>query len=287
MLAAAVLALSACGSESRVQSRPAPRLPRAVATKLAVRSDALASRAPTGDGCAREDPDARPRAPDPARDLVGPDTRPPFRARLLAAVDDLAGRMPSCVPHRRRLRLSSGSRRPSPARTRRRSTTSTTRARRSTVRGTRIERRRRSTEVATGSTSVIGRGGMALVYRGRRPRARTSRSRSRCSPTTSPPTRSCGERFAREAALAGRLSHPNVVRVLGERGGRRAGVHRPRVRRRARPGRGAVAARGGSTPRASPSSAPRPRRRSRTRTSAGSSTATSSRRTCCSRVTGR
>jgi hypothetical protein len=97
MLAAAVLALSACGSESRVRSRPAPRLPRAVATKLAARSDALAAALRRGDGCAAK---IQMHGLERQTRLALSSGRIPtaFRARLLAAVDDLSGRMPTCVP---------------------------------------------------------------------------------------------------------------------------------------------------------------------------------------------
>jgi hypothetical protein len=97
MIAAAVLALSACGSEIRVQSRPAPRLPRAVATKLAVRSDALAAALRRGDGCAAK---IQMHGLERQTRLAISSGRIPaaFRARLLAAVGDLSRRMPTCVP---------------------------------------------------------------------------------------------------------------------------------------------------------------------------------------------
>jgi len=97
MIAAAVLALSACGSEIRVQSRPAPRLPRAVATKLAVRSDALAAALRRGDGCAAK---IQMHGLERQTRLAIYSGRIPaaFRARLLAAVGDLSRRMPTCVP---------------------------------------------------------------------------------------------------------------------------------------------------------------------------------------------
>ena len=96
ILAAAVLALSACGSESRVQSRPAPHLPRAAATKLAVRSDALAAALRRGDGCAAK---IQMHGLERQTRLAISSGRIPtaFRTRLLAAVDDLSGRMPACV----------------------------------------------------------------------------------------------------------------------------------------------------------------------------------------------
>ena len=97
MFAAAVLVLSACDSESRVQSRPAPRLQRTVATKLAVRSDALAAALRRGDGCAAK---IQMHGLERQTRLAISSGRIPtaFRARLLAAVDDLSGRMPTCAP---------------------------------------------------------------------------------------------------------------------------------------------------------------------------------------------
>jgi|SRR6476646_4886483 hypothetical protein len=97
MFAAAVLVLSACDSESRVQSRPAPRLPRTVATKLALRSDALAAALRRGDGCAAK---IQMHGLERQTRLAISSGRIPtaFRARLLAAVADLSGRMPTCVP---------------------------------------------------------------------------------------------------------------------------------------------------------------------------------------------
>ena len=97
MLAAAVLALSACGSENIVQPRPAPRIPQAVAAKLAVRSDALAAALRRGDGCAAK---IQMHGLERQTGLAISSGRVPvvFRTRLLAAVDGLAGRMPSCVP---------------------------------------------------------------------------------------------------------------------------------------------------------------------------------------------
>jgi len=97
MFTAAVLVLSACDSESRVQSRPAPRLPRTVATKLALRSDALAAALRRGDGCAAK---IQMHGLERQTRLAISSGRIPaaFRARLLAAVGDLSRRMPTCVP---------------------------------------------------------------------------------------------------------------------------------------------------------------------------------------------
>ena len=97
-LAAAVLVLSACGSESRVESRAAPpRMARAVAAKLALRSDALAAALRRGDGCAAT---IQMHGLERQTRLAVNSGRIPvaFRNRLLGAVDRLAGEMPSCVP---------------------------------------------------------------------------------------------------------------------------------------------------------------------------------------------
>jgi len=95
-LAAAVLVLSACGSKSRLESRTAPRLPREVAAKLADRSDVLAAALRRNDGC-----EARIQLHGLERQtrLVIASGRVPavYRSRLVAAVDDLARRMPACV----------------------------------------------------------------------------------------------------------------------------------------------------------------------------------------------
>jgi len=94
---AAVLILAACGSENRVQQRPAPRLPSALATSLASRSDVLAAALRRGDGCAakvqmhgleRQTRHAIARGRVPVA----------LRTRLLAAEQRLAGSLPACVP---------------------------------------------------------------------------------------------------------------------------------------------------------------------------------------------
>jgi hypothetical protein len=94
---AVVLAGTACGSQSHVQVRSAPRLPRALATSLAARSDALAGALRRGDGCA-----ARIQVHGLERQtrLAIASGRVPavYRVRLQSAVDNLAGRMPGCVP---------------------------------------------------------------------------------------------------------------------------------------------------------------------------------------------
>jgi hypothetical protein len=96
LLAAAVLAASACGSQSRV-SAPPPRLPRSVATALATRSDVLAAALARGDGCAAKiQVHGLERQ---ARSAVASGLVPvAYRAPLLAAVTRLAQRMPDCVP---------------------------------------------------------------------------------------------------------------------------------------------------------------------------------------------
>ena len=93
----AVLAVSACGSQSRVQAQRAARLPRAVATALAFRSDALAAALRRGDGCAAR---IQMHGLERQTRLAVAAGRVPaaYRARLQAAVDDLAGRIPDCVP---------------------------------------------------------------------------------------------------------------------------------------------------------------------------------------------
>jgi hypothetical protein len=97
MVAVAVLAASACGSQSHVQGQRAARLPRAVATSLAVRSDALAGALRRGDGCAAR---IQMHGLERQTRLAIAAGRVPaaYRTRLQAAVDDLAGRMPNCVP---------------------------------------------------------------------------------------------------------------------------------------------------------------------------------------------
>ena len=94
----AVLGVSACGSQSRVaETRPAQRLPQAVASSLAARSDALARALQGGDAC-----EARIQVHGLERQtrLAIAAGRVPrvYRARLLAAAERLASQMPSCVP---------------------------------------------------------------------------------------------------------------------------------------------------------------------------------------------
>jgi hypothetical protein len=80
-----------------VQSRAAPRLPRTVAAKLAVRSDALAAALRRGDGCAAT---IQMHGLERQTRLAIAAGRIPLalRGRLLAAVGDLTRRMPSCIP---------------------------------------------------------------------------------------------------------------------------------------------------------------------------------------------
>src|SRR5207244_6624474 len=93
-LAVAVLAASACGSQSRVGT---PRLPTSVATELAARSDALATALARGDGCAATT-QAR-GLEQQARTAVASGLVPvAYRAPLTAAVTRLAHRVPACVP---------------------------------------------------------------------------------------------------------------------------------------------------------------------------------------------
>jgi hypothetical protein len=96
-LLSAVLAVSACGSESRVKARPAPKLPRGVATSLAARSDVLAASLRRRDGCAAM---IQMHGLERQTRLAIAAGRVPvvFRARLLAAERRLAARLPRCVP---------------------------------------------------------------------------------------------------------------------------------------------------------------------------------------------
>jgi hypothetical protein len=97
MLTAAALAVSACGSQSRVSVVQPPRLPRAVAMSLAGRSDALAAALRRGDGCAAK---AQVHALErQTRVAISAGGVPlPYRARLLTAVSQIAARVPPCVP---------------------------------------------------------------------------------------------------------------------------------------------------------------------------------------------
>jgi hypothetical protein len=97
MVAAAALAVSACGSQSRVGVVQPPRLPRAVAMSLAGQSDALAAALRRGDGCAAK---AQVHALEHQTRLAISAGRvpPPYRTRLLAAVSQIAARVPRCVP---------------------------------------------------------------------------------------------------------------------------------------------------------------------------------------------
>jgi hypothetical protein len=95
-LAAAVLAASACGSQSRVGART-PRLPTSVATELAARSDALAAALARGDGCAATTQVHG--LERQARTAVVSGLVPvAYRAPLTAAVTRLARRVPGCEP---------------------------------------------------------------------------------------------------------------------------------------------------------------------------------------------
>jgi uncharacterized membrane protein YccC len=96
-LAASVLGLAACGSQSRVSTPKAPRLPRAVAASLAHRSDVLAEALLRGDGCAAtiqlHGLERQTRLAIAAKRIPAV-----YRPQLLAAEQRLARRMPSCVP---------------------------------------------------------------------------------------------------------------------------------------------------------------------------------------------
>ena len=60
----------------------------------------------------------------------------------------------------------------------------------------------------------LGHGGMATVYLARDLKLGPRGRRSSCSPTTTPGTTRSVSRFSREARLAARLDHPNVVQVF-------------------------------------------------------------------------
>jgi hypothetical protein len=93
-----VLAVSACGSQSReAAQQTAPRLPPAVAAALATRSDALASALRRGDACgARIQVHGLERQ---TRLAIAAGRVPPmYRARLVAATTRIAAQMPRCLP---------------------------------------------------------------------------------------------------------------------------------------------------------------------------------------------
>jgi hypothetical protein len=97
-LAAGVLALGACGSsETRVQVVPAPRLPHATGASLAARSDALAAALRRRDACGAR---IQVHGLEKQTRLEIASGRVPvvYRKRLLAAVTQLAARVPRCVP---------------------------------------------------------------------------------------------------------------------------------------------------------------------------------------------
>jgi hypothetical protein len=93
----AALVLAACGSESSRQASPPPRLPRALAARLAGESDALATRLARSDECG-----ARTRfhhLERETRDAVSSGDVPvELRAQLLAAVRRLGSSLPACTP---------------------------------------------------------------------------------------------------------------------------------------------------------------------------------------------
>ena len=93
----AVLAVSACGSESHVEARPGSKLPRGVATSLAARSDVLATALRRRDGCAAL---IQMHGLERQTRLAIAAGRVPvvFRGRLLAAERQLATRIPRCAP---------------------------------------------------------------------------------------------------------------------------------------------------------------------------------------------
>lgn len=98
-LAAGVLALTltGCGSSSRVEVRSPPRLPRPVADALAARADAVAAALRLGEACvAKAQVHRLERA---TRSAVAAGRVPgAYRPRLRAAIEQLAARIPRCVP---------------------------------------------------------------------------------------------------------------------------------------------------------------------------------------------
>jgi hypothetical protein len=96
-LAASVLGLAACGSQSRVSTPRAPRLPRAVAISLAHRSDVLASALRRRDGCAAT---IQLHGLERQTRLAIAAKRIPalYRPQLLAAEERIARQVPRCVP---------------------------------------------------------------------------------------------------------------------------------------------------------------------------------------------
>jgi len=97
-LAAGVLVLSACGgSATRVEVVAPPRLPRTLAATLAGQSDAVASALHGGNACSAKH---RVHALEHETQTAIASGRVPavYRQRLLAAVRQLAARLPRCVP---------------------------------------------------------------------------------------------------------------------------------------------------------------------------------------------
>jgi len=96
-LAASVLGLAACGSQSRVSAPRAPRFPHAVAASLARRSDVLAAALRRGDGCAAT---IQVHGLERQTRLAIAAGRIPavYRPQLLAAERRIATRIPHCVP---------------------------------------------------------------------------------------------------------------------------------------------------------------------------------------------
>jgi hypothetical protein len=90
------LVLAGCGSGEQRRAAPQPKLPRAVATELAARSDRVAAALDGGDTCG-----ARAEAERLQRDTIKAinDRRVPrpFQEHLVAAVNDLVSRI-QCTP---------------------------------------------------------------------------------------------------------------------------------------------------------------------------------------------
>jgi outer membrane murein-binding lipoprotein Lpp len=98
-LGAAVLAalvLAGCGSGEQRRATPHPKLPRAVATELAARSDRVAAALDGGDQCGARAEAERLRS-DAIKAINDRRVPGPFQEHLGAAVNDLVSRI-QCTP---------------------------------------------------------------------------------------------------------------------------------------------------------------------------------------------
>ena len=86
-----LLVVAGCGSSSTPRSRPAPKIPAAVASQLSADADAVAATS----GCATHDAAARLQA-----DAIAAVARVPSRYRepIMSAANEIAGRAPGCAP---------------------------------------------------------------------------------------------------------------------------------------------------------------------------------------------